>query len=674
MAYNSKFAGAQIDALLDSAGTMQTSKEDVANKVTSINADADDAHYPSAKAVKDSLAKVKNIEVTPNMLSESTKQFINASGGGTITNFADDEDLTTVDNALKLADKSYDPITYSGMGRKYLRKNLVGGKNILTQSMMPSANTIYIIQYDYDLNGATITIPENCTLDFQGGSLGNGVLNGNMTTILSSAKCIFTSLSFSGNFFANNLSAKWFGAKGDGISDDTIYLRKALEFSSNNGSALHINEGEIYYVTDNINNNGSDDIALTLNIKGVVPSRNWSYNVGKYGGIKLSSGVSLFKNKNISGSITNTCICGLREDGIYLFNNCVCSKLSIKDCAISQFDCLFADTPILSTSHISNCVFLTVYRFSINVTKDCEFTDSQITDCYINGGVEKNDNDCFGWCNYNGSVFSNNFIDYYRTIYSPMFVSSKTECMLPASIGNNYQVFRYLYTKSKGNIRITFESSNDIFNWNNVDSLEKIANFTPLQYTGQDGNKYDMPPYIACSDEVQKVSIKNAYIQRYIKEVVFYKKTITNYENDGLEVSVTPYSVLSSNAVKMPENSTNSAYLVYGGGKYKGNKVDVKGVYRTVTSLPWFAQGWCLAINGERVKYKNSIYRCQHIYDEIKETYISVWVNEDKNGIAKIGSKRPADKVSGEQFFDTTLGKPIWWTGSAWVDATGAEV
>ena len=28
----------------------------------------------------------------------------------------------------------------------------------------------------------------------------------------------------------------------------------------------------------------------------------------------------------------------------------------------------------------------------------------------------------------------------------------------------------------------------------------------------------------------------------------------------------------------------------------------------------------------------------------------------------------------GFQYFDTTLNKPIWWNGSAWVDATGATV
>ena len=28
----------------------------------------------------------------------------------------------------------------------------------------------------------------------------------------------------------------------------------------------------------------------------------------------------------------------------------------------------------------------------------------------------------------------------------------------------------------------------------------------------------------------------------------------------------------------------------------------------------------------------------------------------------------------GYQYFDTTLSKPIWWNGTAWVDATGATV
>ena len=33
---------------------------------------------------------------------------------------------------------------------------------------------------------------------------------------------------------------------------------------------------------------------------------------------------------------------------------------------------------------------------------------------------------------------------------------------------------------------------------------------------------------------------------------------------------------------------------------------------------------------------------------------------------------RPASPKTGQMFFDTTLGKPIWWNGTQWVDATGA--
>jgi len=34
---------------------------------------------------------------------------------------------------------------------------------------------------------------------------------------------------------------------------------------------------------------------------------------------------------------------------------------------------------------------------------------------------------------------------------------------------------------------------------------------------------------------------------------------------------------------------------------------------------------------------------------------------------------RPADPVTGESYFDTTLGYPVWWDGSDWVDATGTS-
>ena len=34
-------------------------------------------------------------------------------------------------------------------------------------------------------------------------------------------------------------------------------------------------------------------------------------------------------------------------------------------------------------------------------------------------------------------------------------------------------------------------------------------------------------------------------------------------------------------------------------------------------------------------------------------------------------ASRPSSSVLGQIYFDTTLGKPVWWDGSKFVDATG---
>ena len=92
---------------------------------------------------------------------------------------ADEEDITQNQlSVLKFKDKEYDEANFSGLGRTYLRKNIVNGVNILSQDMINNSNTIYHIQYDYNLNGQTITIPSGCVLLFEGGSIFNGILNG----------------------------------------------------------------------------------------------------------------------------------------------------------------------------------------------------------------------------------------------------------------------------------------------------------------------------------------------------------------------------------------------------------------------------------------------------------------------------------------------------------------
>lgn len=106
--------------------------------------------------------------------------------GSNITNLPDDEDLTVNENnQLKFADKAYNENDFTGYGRRFLRKNMIAGLNMLEQYMINEPNTRYVIQYDYCLDEKTIEIPDNCILDLmQGGNLMRGTINCNNTIIM----------------------------------------------------------------------------------------------------------------------------------------------------------------------------------------------------------------------------------------------------------------------------------------------------------------------------------------------------------------------------------------------------------------------------------------------------------------------------------------------------------
>lgn len=128
---------------------------------------------------------------------------------------ADEEDVTAVDGKIKFKDRD----TTNGMGYKILR---LPENGILTQDMINQADTIYEIRYNFDLNGATITIPENCTLKFEGGKLSNGTLNGAQTSVDAPVSYILENVTTTGSFITP-AKVEWFGAKSTTIIDDYSY-------------------------------------------------------------------------------------------------------------------------------------------------------------------------------------------------------------------------------------------------------------------------------------------------------------------------------------------------------------------------------------------------------------------------------------------------------------------
>lgn len=145
----------------------------------------------------------------------------NAAVGGHVTNSQQiiDEVLNKEQSVINveqqelnkgiLEEKEYTSGSNNGMGRVVLRKNMVNGVNILTQSMINKSNTIYVIQYDFTL-GENITVPENCVLEFDGGSINSG------------------NYIISGDFLPSELNVLNFGLKGDGVTDNTAAFSKMI--------------------------------------------------------------------------------------------------------------------------------------------------------------------------------------------------------------------------------------------------------------------------------------------------------------------------------------------------------------------------------------------------------------------------------------------------------------
>lgn len=420
----------------------------------------------------------------------------------------------------------------------------------------------------------------------------------------------------------NGLTPQMFGAKGDGKTDDTDALRKALFESDRQGKVLVFPNGCKYKVSGSLNYYDGKYRDITLNMLGAIPVKKGAYVPSEYGGVSIEEGVSVFKNATIRGSIKSMCFTGKRKDNVRFFDTCTCSGLVITESNFAEFGAFFYDTSLNKVTQITCNTFLTVFYFARNEKKSTGMTDSTISFNYINGGKEKDDNACFEWGYFNGSLVTNNFIDYYRTIYYP-FAMSKQNFVSPVSSNNHYQVFRYFYAPREKIHNIFFYSFGDAFNWMDPSTDEVLAKYKPFTYKGEDGRIYDIPPYIARCGGPWRITIKGAKIEQFMKSLVFVGGTVTEYQDAVFDVEFCGNDPYTEGQIEYKQGSRTP---IYNNGKFKHNKIIITGIVENVNELPSLNIGWSTSVNGRRVKYNGVIYKATNIQDGGK--WLSVWQKE----------------------------------------------
>ena len=456
-------------------------------------------------------------------------------------------------------------------------------------------------------------------------------MTGFIYRIVLAAYLMLASLGFSldaaaqeNGLFSDCLTPQMFGAKGDGKRDDTDALRKALYESSAQGKILYFPSGAKYKVTGTLNFYRGAYQDLKLNMLGCIPIKKGSYVPQEYGGISVAKGVKLFHKAKISGSIERMCITGQRDLNVHFFDNCECKGLVITGSNISNFGALFYDTKLYGVSQITQNTFLTLFYFARNDKTSSGMTDSTISFNYINGGAELNDNSCFEWSYYNGDIISNNFIDYYRTIYYPKAIS-KQAFVGPLSYSNQYQVFRYFYAAGPNINTVTFSSTADSFNWNDPSTLEKLQKYKSETYKGKNGKTYEIPPYVACCSSTWNITISDAKIEGKMKALVFVNSSLTEYEHSRFDVSFTGNNQYKAGQINYRQGDKKP---FYNDGKYRQNAMKVEGIVETLDELPPLGMGWSNSVQGRIVKVGDKVYRASNRSDG--KSWKAVWQEVDR--------------------------------------------
>lgn len=634
------------------------------------------------------------------------------------------------------------------------------------QDKFNKPNVIYKITKDIDLGGETLTIPEGCTLDFQGGSFSNGTIVGNNTDIKADLRRIFgTDIEFGGIWNVVEVYPEWFGLRYNIKTCgkiNVLSINKSIQLQVLGAKKVVVNKGDIYVDVEKYENTwGIDSPTIKLLSNSNIELKNariivnendflgyYVFSAINVQNVKLNGGVIIGDVRNHAGNdgefgyglyiagsqniqVSNMEFNEFWGDGIILIydssnkseSSGIDSEKHPRDIYIDNVKCLRNRRQGIS---ICDGINIKISNSSFNETgsikstlpcsgmdlepngdfefvKDvscvnCEFKNNKgysVTSWYNNNnaGREVTDSNLvsayFSNCDFTSDTISKINVLAGKT----MFTNCKFDEVWNATGTPNQGSYVIQDSEIKrvvfnGNpvIRVLknciFKDYNQYISWDNLNFNKSylidctfIVNNNSIVYTNWGGAIYStniiniQPKIINIGDnpsyemEIHKIQLMRPIVINCKLFVSTSKPKIITDAYNQMIASIT-------NATSMSDGTLASVgkvpFFSYGGKWYDsmGYKPDNKrGLHgeRPVN----------LTEDDAGYLFYNTSYRTWMFWDGTE------WKRMGLNDIGEIlggEGQRPSGVNQGYQYFDVNLNKPIWWTGSKWVDATGATV